>query len=143
MTRAILPLLLFVLAALSTGCGSTGVGDPCNPQHPPYTGGASCAPDSGCFVGTEIYIETRSLQCRTRVCMVYQWNEEIMSSERSKRVFCTCRCGGVDQSAGNFCTCDPEHFTCTTAFLAGEPGIRGSYCVRNEIPGIQRDGGPG
>jgi hypothetical protein len=122
------------LAVLAAGCGSQGVGDPCNPQHPALEdGGRECplAPGASCFLGGEIYIETRSLQCRTRVCMVYKWEEASFPTERSLRTFCSCRCGGEGDPA-SFCSC-PEGFSCTTAFVAGDPGIRGSYCVRNEI----------
>jgi hypothetical protein len=95
MSRVILPVVLFVLGVLTVGCGSSGVGEPCEPARPPLSAGQlSCGPDAGCFNGGEIYIETRSLQCRTRVCMVYKWDEVNAPLERSSRIFCTCRCGG-------------------------------------------------
>ena len=136
MRRAIPLLAIAALAALVAGCAESGVGDPCVPVHPPYTGGATehvCpagGPDAGCFVGGEVYIETRSLQCRTRVCMVYHWDEFAAPEQRNLRQFCTCRCGGEGDPT-SFCRC-PTGFSCTTAFVAGEPGIRGAYCVRRE-----------
>ena len=68
---------LGLAALLVAGCGELGVGDPCAPQRP---GGLPCpSPDggtSGCFAGTEIYIETQSLACRSRICVVYKYSEE-------------------------------------------------------------------
>lgn len=139
MSRVILPVLLFVLSAFAVvGCGSSGVGEPCDPAHPAPAAGQPMCGSTGCFSGREIYIETRSLQCRTRVCMVYKWDEASQPDDHSRRVFCTCRCGGEGDPT-SFCAC-PDEFTCTTAFVAGEPGIRGSYCVRNSIPGISDAG---
>ncbi len=140
MSRVILPLVMIVLGVLGVGCSSTGIGDPCNPAHPPLSAGQpSCAEDAGCFNGGEIYIETRSLQCRTRVCMVYKWDEASAREQHSQRVFCTCRCGGEGDPA-SFCVC-PDHFQCTTAFVAGNAGIRGSYCVRDEALPPRPDAG--
>lgn len=147
MRRVVLLLGAAIVATIAAGCAESGVGDPCVPVHPPYTGGANehpCpagGPDAGCFVGGEVYIETRSLQCRTRVCMVYHWDEFAAPEERNQRVYCTCRCGGTDVAdRSQFCTC-PSGFVCATAFVAGEPGIRGSYCVRADTPGLVVDGG--
>ena len=131
-------------ALTALGCGDLGVGDPCAPQRPM---GLVCNPaanmTAGCFRGTEIYIETQSLQCRSRICLVYRYDEaadEATPSSgrmlRPKRVFCTCRCGvpaslraTVPQS--ELCAC-PTGFVCQTD-LAGpqyNPGVQGSYCVR-------------
>jgi len=132
-------------ALTALGCGDLGVGDPCAPQRPM---GLVCNPaanmTAGCFRGTEIYIETQSLQCRSRICLVYRYDEaadEATPSSgrmlRPKRVFCTCRCGvpaslraTTDESV--LCQC-PENFVCQTD-VAGQqynPGVQGSYCVRS------------
>jgi hypothetical protein len=140
MRRVVSLIAVALLAVLGVGCAETGVGDPCVPVHPAFTGNPgehACAaggPDAGCFVGGEVYIETRSLQCRTRVCMVYHWDEFNAMEERNLRVYCTCRCGG-EGDPSTFCSC-PSGFVCATAFVAGEPGIRGNYCVRSDTPGI-------
>lgn len=128
------------LAALSSGCGSTSVGQPCLPAPPPLTGspGEAMCNGGGCFEGSEVYIETRSLQCATRVCLVYQWNQRAEPEKRSERTFCTCRCDGEGDPT-SFCTC-PEQFACTRVFVAGNVGVRGSYCVRTSIVG-EPDGG--
>ncbi len=131
---------LGLAALLVAGCGELGVGDPCAPQRP---GGLPCpSPDggtSGCFAGTEIYIETQSLACRSRICVVYKYSEETdpRGTDRSKHVYCTCRCGvppslaaSTDESV--LCQC-PESFTCLS--IANEqygPGVQGSYCIRTE-----------
>jgi hypothetical protein len=54
---------LTVLAFTAVGCKpGTGVGDPCDPESVP----------GGGFDRQEVYLETSSVQCRTRVCMVYE-----------------------------------------------------------------------
>jgi len=131
-------------ALASLGCGDLGVGDPCVPQRPLEDGGMRgvCNPSgmqtNGCFRGTEIYIETQSLQCRSRICIVYKYDEasDALGSNRAKRVFCTCRCGvpatlRATTDASVLCRC-PENFVCQTD-VAGpqyDPGIQGSYCIR-------------
>ncbi len=123
-------------AFLLLGCVDEGVGDPCAPQRPTDAG----PPNYQNFLGSEIYIETQSLQCRSRICLVYRYSENTDSnrSERPKRVYCTCRCGVPESLRATtdpsvLCTC-PDGYTCLTN-LASEQyseGVRGSYCVRSE-----------
>lgn len=139
-------LWLLALVALS-GCPNTGIGDPCTPENPPLGG----------FLPGEAYLETSSVQCRTRVCMVYQFGSAIAldpteSSEEctarggdpaicaglppeqtiDERVYCTCRCSTAGGSNTPTCEC-PGGFTCVDNLLTlGGDGIRGGYCVRNE-----------
>jgi hypothetical protein len=118
-------LFLLALPLALTGCPSTGVGDPCTPESTPEGG----------FQASETYLETSSVQCRTRVCMVYKLNgdptqtfedclargespaacEDFPSREElSQRVFCTCRCGtasGADDGTP-LCECG-EGFVCS------------------------------
>lgn len=56
------PFLLATLA-VTTHCGSGSVGDPCIPEdeYRPYFSG---------FGVSEVYVESRSFQCATRVCLV-------------------------------------------------------------------------
>jgi hypothetical protein len=127
-------------ALASLGCGDLGVGDPCAPQRPM---GQACNPNAmqtnGCFRGTEIYIETQSLQCRSRICLVYRYDEasDSLGTRRPQRVFCTCRCGvpaslraSTDESV--LCQC-PENFVCQTDVAGPQynPGVQGSYCIRS------------
>ena len=61
--RAIRQLILMIsIPAMLVGCRASGVGDPCAPEVVPEGG----------FNMAEAYLETSSVQCRTRVCMVYQ-----------------------------------------------------------------------
>ena len=119
------------------GCEAPGVGDPCEPESIPEMG----------FVASEAYLETSSVQCRTRVCMVYQLpgypNRDgtcdparvggpcATPGETEERVYCTCRC---DAPAGDATTCEcPDGYDCVEVLdseFAG-PGIRGSYCVKS------------
>jgi len=65
MTRAILTGLLLGtgLVLASPGCADEGVGDPCTPEQeydPSFLG----------FDEKEVNVESKSFQCRTRVCLV-------------------------------------------------------------------------
>jgi hypothetical protein len=51
-----------LVGALVSGCPASGVGDPCVPEAIPECG----------FTSRESYVETSSVQCRTRVCLVYR-----------------------------------------------------------------------
>ena len=65
MTRAIFTAFLLVTGLLfaSPGCADEGVGDPCTPEQeydPSFTG----------FDAKEVNVESKSFQCRTRICLV-------------------------------------------------------------------------
>ena len=138
--------LLGISMLVALGCANEGVGDPCAPQRP---GGVQCVPGgdgggTGCFQGTEIYIETQSLQCRSRICLVYDFSESAdpTPSNRAQHVYCTCRCGVPSSltsvtDPATLCNC-PDTFTCVQN-LAGpqyNTGVQGSYCVRtNTVDG--------
>lgn len=49
------------LALSAIGCAPVGLGDPCTPEAIP----------SGGFTPREVYVESGSVQCRTRTCMVF------------------------------------------------------------------------
>lgn len=121
------------------GCATEVVGDPCAPGRP---GNQPCVRGStdgggGCFQGQEVYIETQSLECRSRICLVYKYDETTDPTGRARpeHVYCTCRCGvppslSATTQASVLCTC-PDSYSCVS--IAGEqynPGVRGSYCVR-------------
>ena len=114
-------LTLLALAAVGCKPGS-GVGDPCDPESVP----------GGGFDAQEVYLETSSVQCRTRVCMVY----EIAglpddSAANQAKVYCTCRCDAPEGSNAPTCAC-PGGFECETILEQGGTGIQGGYCVRVE-----------
>ena len=132
------PHLLVALTALAAlapilGCQSPGVGDPCEPESTPADG----------FLARESYLETSSVQCSTRVCMVYQLdgmpNRDdacvpsagvrcATPAETAEHVYCSCRCAGPGD---RHCEC-PDGFACAEVLTAQTvpDGIRGSYCIR-------------
>lgn len=107
----LISLAAFVLAGI-WGCPEVPVGDPCVPET------------SEEFAENQISVETRSLQCRTRLCLVYYNN----------RTFCSCRCARPEGSTvGSTCEC-PEDATCQELITTSQAreNIRGSYCVPDE-----------
>jgi hypothetical protein len=130
---------LALIAALAvpalSGCTSNGVGDPCQPESIPTTG----------FDPREVYLETSSVQCRTRTCMVYQLDGDpslpagtpgaLPEREIDNRVFCSCRCGVPEGTQTNtpLCECG-QGFACTEVVTAGSSGLQGSYCIRCRCP---------
>lgn len=69
--RAVLAPVLGALAfSTVVGCGEGGVGDPCIPEEE-YRAGFSG------FSKDEVSIESRSFQCRTRVCMVHNFQGRV------------------------------------------------------------------
>lgn len=112
-------------------CGAPGVGDPCIPEQ---------IPDNG-FDKSEAYIESSSVQCQTRVCMVYHLEgappESLNCMRRPETcakmadvndlVYCTCRCDSGNARFAS-CTC-PSGYVCTPVLEQGSEGVRGSYCV--------------
>ena len=129
------------------GCGNSGVGDPCVPESIPEGG----------FIKSDTFLETSSVSCRTRVCMVYQHKGDPRYykgpnfAEDPMDPGSTCPPDGsppnsdgmtpcpelreVDEQV--FCTAKcsengdcPDNFICHEVFSnVGGPGIRGSYCV--------------
>ena len=133
-------LSALLLALTLFGCRGNGVGDPCVPEVIP----------SGGFDPNESNVETSSVQCRTRTCVVFQLdgNPERISGTPScttdcvseqqvaDHVFCSCRCstGGEDINAP-LCNC-PNNFVCDEDLVqVGGQGLRGGYCIRCQCPG--------
>jgi hypothetical protein len=137
-----------LLGLALTACADEGVGDPCIPETIPcknLAGTESCG-----FQRTESYIESSSVQCRTRLCIVHQLdngtNGEIAANPTNlcgnpatkgcvdpgvldDSVYCTCRCNGPKTSV-EFCEC-PDGFSCKEILSLGGDGIKGDYCVKN------------
>lgn len=136
------PFLLLAAAALvATACGEPPVGAPCLPEQVPADG----------FNDNESYIEASSVQCQTRVCMVYKLrgNPDLATcqdqmcapddqacmqlrcadeAEIKNRVYCTCRC----KAPAGFAECEcPEGFSCRDLLENADDGVNGSYCVRS------------
>jgi hypothetical protein len=136
-------IAITVLALAASACEDLGVGDPCIPERIP------CSKDKGCgYDQTESYIESSSVQCRSRLCIVHKLdngnntvgdptvlcdddpdNANCVHPENlDESVYCTCRCDGPKTSV-QFCEC-PHGFECTEILKLGGDGIKGSYCVR-------------
>lgn len=131
--------LAAALGLPTLGCEAAGVGDPCEPESVP----------AGGFDAEERYLETSSVQCRTRVCLVYELDGDprkiigdpdtcpdngddcVTEQDVADRIFCTCRCDAPTDEARE-CEC-PDGFSCSEILDIGSDGIRGSYCVRDDL----------
>lgn len=133
---------LGLIGALQVGCPAPPVGDPCTPEQIPMGG----------FDDNEAYVETSSVQCETRVCMVYKLAGDPrcpvdgpnaataptacsapevirpMQAEVDRRIYCTCRCDAPNAAFAT-CTC-PDGYSCQPVLELGGPGVQGSYCVK-------------
>lgn len=130
------------LVLLGAACSGTGVGDACVPEQVP----------AGGFLATETYLETSSVQCATRVCLVRELAGDpnkifgeseacdedppdptcVTAAEVAESVYCSCRCGAPAGSGLPTCEC-PGGFRCEEVLETGGDGLRGSYCVREEL----------
>jgi hypothetical protein len=142
MSTKLLELMGFALISglwlVGAGCSSSAVGDPCVPEAIPEGG----------FLESETYLETSSVQCATRVCLVrglpgdpnnLQEDECpggdatcVSASEVERSVYCSCRCGAPAESGLPTCGC-PGGFICEEVLETGGDGLRGSYCVRDPL----------
>lgn len=130
------PRITILLALLAVGCTGSPVGDPCVPENIPPEG----------FDSREIYLETSSVQCRTRTCMVFKLagNPEkiagtpscdglncVTEAQAQNQVFCACRCSVPEGREANTPLCDcPDGYTCSDGIVqTGGPGVEGGYCV--------------
>jgi hypothetical protein len=149
---AITLVALFTVAF--SGCATPAVGAPCLPEQVP----------SGGFDVSEAYIESSSVQCETRVCMVYHLEgapvgtakcvpkaqvvacaandknciPQIVCAEEvevNRRVYCTCRCESGNPKFAS-CTC-PSGYSCRSVLEQGSVGVRGSYCVRSDSANVE------
>ena len=136
-----LELMGFVaISLLAAACSSTGVGDACAPEQVP----------AGGFLDSETYLETSSVQCATRVCLVRGLSGDpnkvfgeadacdeanppdptcVTATEVAESVYCSCRCDAPSESGLPTCAC-PDGFTCEEVLETGGDGLRGSYCIR-------------
>ena len=133
-TQAVMLIAAYAALLFFGACGAPAVGDPCLPEQ---------VPDDG-FEISEAYIESSSVQCQTRVCMVWKLQGAPAGSapcvkdptkcapqaDVDKKVYCTCRCDAGNSRFAE-CTC-PSGYTCTPVLEQGSEGVRGSYCVLSE-----------
>ncbi len=134
----------FVAAAVLWGCSTPAVGAPCLPEQIPEDG----------FDEREAYVESSSVQCETRVCLVFKLKgdprkecltraprcpngpddtcKEITCATEAdveEAVYCSCRC---DSGGTGFAECEcPSGYSCVEVLEQGGPGVRGSYCVKS------------
>jgi len=115
------------------GCSSSAVGEPCLPEQIPEGG----------FAPSEAYIESNSVQCETRVCLVWKLrgapagsavcaaDPSICASQEqvNHQIYCTCRCDAADLPFKE-CEC-PRDYSCVPVIEQGSEGVRGSYCVKS------------
>jgi hypothetical protein len=139
-----------LLGFLVTACTDDGVGDPCIPETIPCSDPDSNGDRKCGFNLQESYIESSSVQCRSRLCIVHKLDNKsngatpadprlicdgedrdngcVTEAEFSQSIFCTCRCDGPSTSV-DFCEC-PDGFSCEDVLQLGGDGIRGKYCVK-------------
>jgi len=156
MRKKLLELMGFMAISLlwlaGSGCANSAVGDPCVPEAVPEGG----------FLDSETYLETSSVQCATRVCLVrgldgdpnnLQEDEPpcpkdpiplespsdstcVFENDVERSVYCSCRCGAPAESGLPTCDC-PGGFICEEVLETGGDGLRGSYCVRDPLLEVQ------
>lgn len=137
---------LLCLGLWVAACADEGVGDPCTPETVPVNNEGKPG-----FQKTESYIESSSVQCRSRLCIVHKLDNGtdlpadprpqglcsnkqnpnavgcVSDAELLRAVHCTCKCGGP--KTAEQCKC-PSGFSCIEILTLGGDGIRGSYCVK-------------
>ncbi len=126
-TMCLALVCLFMLGACQPG----GVGDPCDPVSCPSPPTTETRTWLRCdWDVDEIYLEGRSLQCRTRVCMVFRVDKLYQSPEipvPPQGPYCTRPCG----SGSTYEDC-PAGYCCMKIITAGESSATGTYCVKKD-----------
>jgi hypothetical protein len=129
-----------MLSLAAVGCAPAGLGDPCTPEAIP----------GGGFSPREVYVESGSVQCRTRTCMVFHLdgNPECTPNCSECGGPDTCaRCGeaadcvqtGADTAA--FANSDERVFCSCRCSAGGNPSLplcqctEGYRCVPDGDPG--------
>ncbi len=131
----------FFVAAAMFGCTASPIGDPCVPESIPVGG----------YDDLEVYIETSSVQCRTRACMVYKLEGNpaagctgdgcALPEEVEDQIFCSCRSSVPAGGQSNTPLCNSgQGFTCQDDLVTtGGPGVVGGYCVPCRFDGDDRE----
>lgn len=128
MRRFLTQTAAVVLLVGFAACTPEGVGDPCEPEScpPALDDEGNPIPGECGWETTEVYLEHFSLQCRTRVCMVFRADDHW-------EPYCTRRCGpgAAIKGCGN-------KYKCTEVVTGATVGA-GCYCVHedqlNLLPG--------
>jgi hypothetical protein len=138
-----------LMALLFVGCATPKVGAPCLPEQVPETG----------FAESESYVESSSVQCETRVCLVFHLAGDPRDTcNKNAPPAQTCdpkvdencvpipvvKCADPKDVADRvYCTCRcdskgsgfgececPTGYGCVDVLEQGGPGVRGGYCVK-------------
>ncbi len=122
MNQTVFPVLaLAAIAVLVGACGSkTGL------LSPPLVCGALATAQAitgrPCVVGDGGRSDPTAPECEGAVCFV-------PIDRTGPGGFCSCECGGAGDRS-RFVTCQ-EHYQCTTEFIAGQPPVRGAFCLHD------------
>jgi hypothetical protein len=112
-------------ALIPLACAGGGVGDPCTPEEEYVAGFAG-------FNLAEVYIESRSFQCSTRVCLVNHFQGRVSCPlGQSAAGVRACSGPGDDASCGSSGTCTAaETFAepCVPCDASGDPTCPASAC---------------
>jgi hypothetical protein len=122
MRRSLKLLATALLLSIWAGCTPEGVGDPCEPESCPPS---ETEPGTCDWQYEEVYLEHFSLQCRTRVCMVFRYEETLHEP------YCTRRCG----PSAAYVKC-PGGYACAEVSTSATPGA-GCYCVDKDQLNLQ------
>ncbi len=115
------------MVLLLIGCAPTGVGDPCTPEVEPEGG----------YLVSDVVLETSSLQCRTRACLVF--NLESFCTKRCE-IDSDCLADTFEEGPGQD-GLGPAY--CEANVQIGGPATIGTYCVpasaskRGESAGLE------
>jgi len=105
----------------ANNCGNSDVGEACMPMI-----------SGKKFSSNDIYIETNSTACETRICGVFGFSgdpREVATKRLQEKVYCTCRCRSSDPDIST-CKC-PDGFECSENILGvAGPAAAGGYCIR-------------
>jgi hypothetical protein len=122
MSRFLIALFAALAVAAGTNCAAKGLGDPCEPESCPPKLDEEGNPTGECdWQAEEVYLEHFSLQCRSRVCMVFR-------PDADWKPYCTRRCG--PGAAVHGCG---ESYTCMEVVTGATAGA-GCYCEVNTSP---------
>ncbi len=151
--RRVAPTFGFLTISLSAGCGEDAVGAACVPED-------EYNPNFGGFSADGANVESRSFQCKSRICLVNRFQgrvtcaygqdeagggcltpdglavqtpvaPQLVGRTPDDSVYCSCRCDGEDPNAA-YCEC-PEGFSCTEVvpnLPLASEELTGKYCIK-------------
>jgi hypothetical protein len=130
----------------------------CEPVRGTEPLGAPCSLPQTEYFDSQAVIATNVDACGQGVCIAYhlEGRTDVECTETSgpdgsvsatpdcaspreieQRMYCTCRCDGPP-GATDLCDC-PDSFSCVDVVTPIVPSVAGSYCVRNNLTGLDID----